>query len=424
MRFVAAQRGSTMCCIKPLLVRAVTVVYYVVFGLFFGGLLLGVSDSPDIGRYSYQYLAFLAALSVGFAVPRVLRKLAARHGRNVVILLIGSALLTTTLLYGAAALRYYYTRQYLFDPFLQVPPPPVQVAAREPGDATLRILMLGGSTTFTPGRPPATTYGFHVERFLGEALSGGFTLLNAGKPWYTTKHSTIDYATRLFESDPDVALILHGINDLYRSCTPPGLSSAEYKSDWSHFYGPAGRGAFPPTFEEYLAVGPLHWLTRKWLEGPRARWTTNEVDYDLSYYRSLPDFEKQVRQLLRLLRQDGVVPVLITQPSLYKPDMTSAEQRALRFGRSFCRDRRDWMFGRYPSRRSLLVAMNAYNDVTRKVAAESGVTLFDAADQVPRTLDYFIDDVHYSQKGAERLAEFISAQLIELPAVKARLRAR
>jgi len=409
---------------KKRAVRVLTVIYYLLFGIFFGGLLFGLSESPAVGPYSYRYLAFLAAVSLGFAVPRVLSRLAARHGRDAVILAVGSACLAAALLYAAGTLRYYYTRQYLFDPFLQAPPAPVQVAARDPGDSTLRILLLGGSTTFTPERELATTYGFYVERFLRDGFSGDFRLVNAGMPWYTTKHSIIDYSTRLFEIGPDVALILHGINDLYRSCTPRGFSTAEYESDWSHFYGPAGRAAFPRSFESYLKTGPLNWLTRKWLEGPRTRWSINEVDYDLSYYRSLPDFEKQLRQLVRVLRQDGVAPVLITQPSLYKLEMTEAERQALTFGRTFCRDRSDWVFGRYPSHRSLLMAMNAYNDVTRRVAAESGLALFDAADQVPRTREHFIDDVHYSRKGAERLAEFISSQLTELPAVKVRLKAR
>jgi hypothetical protein len=236
-------------------VRAVTVIYQILFGLFFGGFLFGVSESPNIGPYSYRYLAFLAALSLGFAVPHFLGRLAAHHGKNVVILLVGSASLAAALLYGASALRYYYTRQYLFDPFLQAPPAPVQVTARNPGDSTLRILLLGGSTTFTPGRDPATTYAFHLDRFLREARSGDFRLLNAGMPWYTTKHSVIDYHTRLFEIEPDVALILHGINDLYRSCTPSVYARPEYKPDWSHFYGPGGRAAFPQSFEEYLIGG-------------------------------------------------------------------------------------------------------------------------------------------------------------------------
>lgn len=56
-------------------------------------------------------------------------------------------------------------------------------------------------------------------------------------------------------------------------------------------------------------------------------------------------------------------------------------------------------------------AMEAYNDVMRGVAAESGILLFDLARVLPKSLDYFYDDVHFNVEGAQaagvKLAEFL-----------------
>lgn len=56
-------------------------------------------------------------------------------------------------------------------------------------------------------------------------------------------------------------------------------------------------------------------------------------------------------------------------------------------------------------------AMEAYNDVTREVAAESAVPLFDLARLMPKSLDYFYDDVHFNVEGARvagvALADFL-----------------
>ncbi len=58
-------------------------------------------------------------------------------------------------------------------------------------------------------------------------------------------------------------------------------------------------------------------------------------------------------------------------------------------------------------------AMNAYNEVTRAVAAEQKVDLYDAAKSLPKSLEYFFDDVHYTDKGSRELALGLAALITE-----------
>jgi hypothetical protein len=55
--------------------------------------------------------------------------------------------------------------------------------------------------------------------------------------------------------------------------------------------------------------------------------------------------------------------------------------------------------------------MNLFNETARNIAMENEVPFFDLEKVVPKTLDYFLDDVHYTEKGnkiiAEKLSEFV-----------------
>ena len=48
-----------------------------------------------------------------------------------------------------------------------------------------------------------------------------------------------------------------------------------------------------------------------------------------------------------------------------------------------------------------------YNRKVRKIAAQRNLLLIDLEKQVPKTLDYFWDDVHYSQKTYDLIANYI-----------------
>lgn len=77
------------------------------------------------------------------------------------------------------------------------------------------------------------------------------------------KHSLISYVTYYTHWRPDVVIVMHGINDLTRSFSPPYFAVGPYNEQWTHFCGPAIYGARPPTFEQHL----LHTLFMPMIDG-------------------------------------------------------------------------------------------------------------------------------------------------------------
>ena len=75
--------------------------------------------------------------------------------------------------------------------------------------------------------------------------------------------------------------------------------------------------------------------------------------------------------------------------------------------------KREW-----PSARSMGRAMRTFNAATRKVAKLTGALLVDAESVVPKTWDYFADDIHTTELGgqtvgAEAARVIMDAGLIE-----------
>jgi len=237
----------------------------------------------------------------------------------------------------------------------------------------------------------------------------GIDVFNAGRSWYTTKHSLINYVTNLRDWQPDLVLVMHAVNDLNRSFSSTEFAIGPYNRLWSHYYGPAIRGAKPPTFTQHLVARYFSSFFFVWYSDLRYR----QRDYPLDHFISVTDFERYLRRLVHHIRDDGRQSVLITQPFLYKERMTPDELRALRFGKIHCRTRSGFLQEEYPSPGSLRTAMDAFNDVIRRVARTEGVPLADAEARIEKNLENFTDDVHYTVIGARRLATAIAETIIE-----------
>jgi len=319
--------------------------------------------------------------------------------RPSIIRVFKQGLLLISLLYLFSSAYYYYTRTYKFDPFLQMPPPNI---SSEYGSSTnYRILILGGSTS--------TDY----HTFLGDTLLEAYPnreveIINGARMWWTSRHSLIAYSTMYDLYDPDLVIIMHGINDLIRSCVGTDYSLGEYKEDYSHYYGAAINGAQPPNFAEYL-FGRYYGVVRdNWYSRLRFR----AIDYPVEEFRSIKSFQINIERLVMRIKSDGADVVLITQPSLYKRDLSSQETALLKFPRAFCMDRTNFFHISYPSFESMRITMQAFNNSIRYIVEQADVYLVDAAPMVEKTASNFMDDVHYTQLGNKELSSMIY-QVIE-----------
>jgi lysophospholipase L1-like esterase len=377
------------------------------------GFLFGRSRDPYWIGYSRSYLLFLALLPVLLALPALAVWPARRMGWRRFYGEIRPTLVFLGVLYLLAAGWYYHRQTHLFDPYSQAPPRRIEhfEAPRRAGE--IRIAALGGSTTASPTLEPLERYPAQLQRRFADAGYDA-TVFNGGQNWWTTRHSLTHYVTYVRHWHPDVVIVMHAINDLYRSFSPPDYAVGDYDDLYSHFYGAAIQGARPPTFLEHLLAQPLRLMDQQWYRP----WRRREVDVPLSRFVSIGAFERNLRTLVEVIRNDGSSPVLMTQPSLFSARPTPEDTAVMRFGEEFCLTTTSWLTAEYPSSASLRTAMDAYNAVVRRVAADLGAPLIDLDGAVPRDLRHFIDDVHYTPTGAALVAE------LSFPVVRAQIDAR
>ena len=301
---------------------------------------------------------------------------------------------------------------FVVHPFLQVAPrpnpaPEIRVnrhgfrgdpidAERDAASAkTLRVFALGGSTSYSGDIVYEATWPARLEALLERELPGvDVVVQNASCDWYSSAHSLVRYLGSVRRFDPDVVLVFHGINDLYRGFAPEWFSRGGFAPDYGHYLGPLVRADperdlanwFP--FRESLLLRAL----RRNEEFDPARFDPfragamwklrNQVEPTrVETFPSLPVFAENLRLLARAVRADGADFALGTQPHVYGPGLDQATRDELFFARFFAAQD-----GRYPDFESMERGMTAFNDATRSVARELSIPLADLARAVPRDL--------------------------------------
>jgi len=306
------------------------------------------------------------------------------------------------IVYISSSAYYYQSRIHAFDPFLQAKPPSPEFT--EKSKETFRILALGGSTTFNRDLDKKDRYPGVLQDLVQKSNPElNIEVFNAGMDWYTTKHSLINYITNLREWQPDLVIVMHAINDLYRSFSDPDFTIKPYDRLWSHFYGPSINGAKPPQFARYL----LGRLSNAWFSELRYR----ERNLPLQRYVSLNDFRRHLGYLIHHLKRDNVQVVLMTEPFLFKDNMSAEELSLLWFGKAFCKEKTGLFSYEYPSPSSLRVAMDAFNAAIKELARQENVMLIDLEPKIAKNVENFLDDVHYTAKGSHRVAELAAREI-------------
>ncbi len=270
----------------------------------------------------------------------------------------------------------------------------------------LTIITIGGSTTECFYLSDGRTW----PDLLGQNLSREFNRVwvnNAGLDGATTYRHLIlmeDYVVKL---RPKVVLFLVGINevgagDLEAAARHPGHDLRQmwrallYRSEvyalgqnLSRYFMAQSRGLHH-TEIDLRKAGTLDHL-------PAGAASRMLQDYQTN---SLPFFAQRLEKLIKVCRDHGIEPVLITQPTLYGPGVdpvTGVDLEAIKIGEQ--------------NGRFLFQAIDLYNGVTRQVAQKNGALLIDLARELPRNSAYYYDYLHYTEPGAEVVAGVVARDL-------------
>jgi lysophospholipase L1-like esterase len=271
----------------------------------------------------------------------------------------------------------------------------------------LTILTIGGSTTECFYLSDGRTW----PDLLGQKLSHDFSRVwinNAGLDGATTYRHLIlmeDYVVKL---GPKVVLFLVGINDvgagnLEAAAKRPGHY---LRRQWRAFLDGSEVYSLGQNLSRYL-IAQSRGLHHTEIDLSTAQTLDHIPDAaapkTLQDYRtdSVPFFAARLDSLIKVSRDHGIEPVLITQPTLYGPGLdpvTGVNLATVKLG--------DHLNGRL-----MFAIVELYNEVTRQVAQKEGVLLIDLARQLPRDSASYYDYLHYTEAGAAKVAGIVAAQL-------------
>jgi lysophospholipase L1-like esterase len=268
----------------------------------------------------------------------------------------------------------------------------------------LSIISVGGSTTECPYLADGKTWNDDLYRRLQKDFEPVW-LNNAGLAGHSTfGHIAMlqDYVSKLH---PKAALFLIGANEIERD----DLNASD-KSNMQGYYGSfftffsknsevcnvianlirTRRAAVRKLNDRYIDIKAGMYDTLALPETFIAEKLNRQKPY-LSMY------QKRLEIIAGLCRQNNIAAIFITQPTLFgsvTDSITGAHLGVFKLapdqnGESWWRQ------------------LEVYNDVTRKVARQQKLHIIDLAALMPKSSEYFYDQVHFTNAGSQKVAAIL-----------------
>lgn len=318
-----------------------------------------------------------------------------------------------------------------FDPFLQVVPMPndkslninrwgfrgEEIDKIKPPE-TYRIFVVGGSTVYCSRVSFELSHARVLEKQLRKRYTGfKIEVQNAGMHWHSSQHSLIKILFKIQDFNPDMIIIYHSINDLYRSFSPKEFALGPYRNDYSHYLGPIA-----PIVQEYFSEQTgfkmltletiLNFFRYSWFTDFRdlssLESTSNLPEVSVNNWPSSIAFERNMKNLVTLVKTLNIDLVMASQPYLYRLDLSKVEREEIWFPATV-----GHIGDSQVDISSVIKGMEAFNDISKRIAASNEVLFVDLEGAVPKSLDYFLDDVHYTEEGNRIIGQYFADQIIE-----------
>jgi len=121
------------------------------------------------------------------------------------------------------------------------------------------------------------------------------------------------------------------------------------------------------------------------------------------------EFENHIRSFIHFLRENHIVPVVLTFPYLLTASNKELYKDIMLAARRLCV---------VLSEEGIVDASESLSDITMRIAEEENVAYTDNHRLIPKTLEYFVDYSHYTDKGAEFIAKNVYDLLIRRELIK------
>jgi lysophospholipase L1-like esterase len=298
-------------------------------------------------------------------------------------------------------------------------------------DQKYRILAIGGSTTECLFLDQEKSWPYALQNKLNSLHLSKVWIGNVGKSGLSTREHYM-HMKYLLPQYPgiDAIVILAGCNDLIRRLIEDKKYDPYFLDHYDYWEQRLIRGAFSETpykqgkyrfhsgYYDELAIGSLvkqiMYINskREMVQDETGNLFVNLRNLRkgaLEIVEHLPDltsgleeYKKNLNAIIDIAQSRSTRIVFITQPSLWKQDMTEKEKDLIWNG---------WIESpkskRYYSEIALMRGMQAYNDTLLQVCKVRGVECIDLASVLPKDSTIFYDDVHFSDKGSLMTADVI-----------------
>ena len=278
---------------------------------------------------------------------------------------------------------------------------------------TFRILVVGGSTAESPQQELKDAWWGLLEQRLQrqpEFSGKSVQILAFGQGGFEVSDVNTWLKHELHELNPDLLVTLVGVNDVafpeHSDSDLPGMYRLRaFLRSISQIY-------------RHVSAIKLKWEVAR---GAAVKWITERDLKDLAgKLRALPLSERAsrnpdplprfvagLRSIINLARNNGVPVLLLGQPVLWKDQMTPDEDSVRWFrhyeGSEAFRASGAWMYHE----------MQRFNEAQRKAAAETGSCFLNLDEVIPKSLQVYYDDCHYTDAGSVEVAEAVFPAMVE-----------
>ena len=283
---------------------------------------------------------------------------------------------------------------------------------------TIRIITLGGSTTYGFCVETKDTYPFQLEKILNEK---GYRVevINGAVSGYTTVHSLVNYMLNLVYLEPDIVYIYHGINDVKISDDPE-----TFKTDYSHVMHALGSEWYEHSIIYTILQNRFMFFTKlkyrySSLKSSLSRLFKFSPKSENSLRRSLEAYDpvnnilmktiiSNIRHITVVAKEHNTKLVYSTFATMYEASEKEKKKLAAQMKKQFGR-KPNW----FNEERENLIALKLdfLNNEIVKLGNELNVPVVDIA-AIGKKAENFVDEIHQSPKGNKLQAEKISQILI------------